>query len=158
MSEVNLLSLVKPHYFWSRVEVKNTKECWNWKGPVASHGYGDMQVNDGQRYRHLRAHRVSMHLFGNVIPEGMVVDHQCKNKLCVNPAHLRIVTSKTNSLENSVSVTARNNAKTHCIRGHEFNESNTYKLIGKSGRQCRECKSILDKKYKAQKKARELGV
>lgn len=82
--------------FWAKVEKRGPEECWEWKGAKNEIGYGMMWWNG----RTDRAHRVSLHLHGVELPDrrttGLVVDHICHNKLCVNPAHLRIVTQTDN--------------------------------------------------------------
>lgn len=77
-------------WFWSRVD--KTGECWEWQGPT-SDGYGDLYWNG----RKDRAHRVSFMLTCGAISEGMLVDHRCRNRRCVNPSHLREATSKQNN-------------------------------------------------------------
>lgn len=64
------------------------KDCWRWMGPVSSSGYPQILC----RY----AHRVIFEIANGRAPDGFEVDHQCRNKLCVNPAHLRIATSNQN--------------------------------------------------------------
>lgn len=72
------------------------------------------------------------------IPEGLIIDHQCRNRACFNVKHLRVVTYQTNAVENSVSPQAINAAKTHCVHGHPFDDANT--MITKQGtRRCRTC-------------------
>ena len=71
------------------------------------------------------------------VERAMTLDHICRNRLCVNPAHLEIVSVKENVLR-GVGISAENSRKTHCIDGHEFNEENT--LVLKDGsRVCRAC-------------------
>jgi hypothetical protein len=128
--------------FWARVDKTDT--CWNWRGERDGHGYGRLHLIGGKR---TFAHRLSLTLHGIDIPKGLVIDHLCRNPLCVNPAHLRTVDIRTNTLVNSVAVTAINAAKTHCIRGHEFTAENTYVPPSKSpnGRTCRTCRTLADK-------------
>jgi hypothetical protein len=83
--------------------------------------------------RSRRAHRVSLMLAGMVVPEWdrnapekpPVVDHICKNLACVNPKHLRLVSQRFNSVENSISPMARNAKKTTCAKGHPYTPENT---------------------------------
>lgn len=77
--------------FWARVQKAET--CWLWTGVINDGGYGIFSVN-GKR---TRAHRFSWELANSEIPEGMQVDHRCRNRECVNPAHLRVVTNKQNA-------------------------------------------------------------
>ena len=98
--------------FWRKVEKSGPDECWNWKGTLRK-GYGSIWGGDGSTPS---AHRVSWELHGNPLPElPYVLDHACKNKRCVNPAHLRVVLQEENC-----TVLARptphyaNKLKTHC--------------------------------------------
>jgi hypothetical protein len=125
--------------FWAHVE--KTDSCWNWTGAVDSnHGYGRIRI-DGQRWR---AHRLSWTLLAGPIPEGLVIDHICRNRRCVNPEHLRTVTAAVNSTENTVG----HATKTHCIHGHEFTPENTY--VYSKGRACRACMRARDVQRRAQ--------
>jgi transcription elongation factor Elf1 len=75
----------------------------------------------------------------------MVLDHICRNRACVNPGHLRVVTPKQNVLENSLGRTAINKCKTHCPKGHPFDDENTFRAG--TQRQCRECGRIRHRKH-----------
>lgn len=77
-------------HFWDKVVVQDG--CWAWVGSKAG-GYGKMSHNRTTAY----AHRISYELCMGDIPEGMVVDHKCFTRECVNPAHLRITTYKQNT-------------------------------------------------------------
>jgi len=108
--------------------------CWNWLGADSGRGYGRMQVGGVQT----GAHRASYeHFYGVKIPEGMFTDHICRNRKCVRPDHLRVVTPKQNSIENSTGICATNSNKTHCKEGHALSGGN---LIDMNGvRVCRAC-------------------
>ncbi|KKM18276.1 hypothetical protein LCGC14_1667300 [marine sediment metagenome] len=75
--------------FWSKVEVKNPDECWNWKAGKTSDGYGIFYVGwiDKKPIREY-AHRLMWELNFVQIPKGLQVLHKCDNPPCVNPAHL----------------------------------------------------------------------
>jgi len=103
--------------FWSKVEI--TKSCWNWIAFKDKDGYG--QFGESSKIKH-RSHRFSYELLESKIPKGLQLDHLCRNRGCVNPAHLQIVTSKENVRRSP----SYNGSKTHCKRGHEFNYTNTY--------------------------------
>jgi len=80
--------------FWPKVE--KTSGCWNWTASLNTSGYG--QIGSGGQFgRPHLAHRVAYELEVGPIPEGMQVDHLCFNRICVNPAHLRLVTNKQNN-------------------------------------------------------------
>ena len=125
--------------FNSKVEPVPWSGCWIWTGGLFSTGYGQFNRANGRSGgQPLQAHRVSYELHIGPIPDGLVIDHMCRQKMCVNPAHLRAVTTRVNAIENSDSWSAVNARKTHCMRGHEFTSENTLPVRG--GRACRECK------------------
>lgn len=126
--------IVRPAWarFWEKVD--RSAECWTWKDVPTRAGYGLISVND----RRLYAHRFAYELFHGLIPDGLVIDHLCRNTRCVNPDHLEAVTQRENCLR-GVSVSAINAAKTHCIHGHSFDDDNTYMPPGSNQRMCRTC-------------------
>lgn len=79
--------------FWEKVDKRGDDECWNWTASLAMNGYGALGT-DG---RSERAHRVSYEIHNGPIPEGAVIDHQCRNKACVNPKHLLLGTQSENT-------------------------------------------------------------
>jgi hypothetical protein len=94
-------------------KISVTDDCWEWTGTKERMGYGQMRY---QR-RMAMAHRVAYMLFVGPIPEGMELDHLCRNRGCVNPDHLEPVDHRTNILR-GVSPSAADARKTHCINGH----------------------------------------
>ena len=66
--------------------------CWLWGLALTPKGYGRIKI----RNRNVRAHRVSYEAFCGPIPSGMVIDHSCRVRHCVNPAHLEPVTDAEN--------------------------------------------------------------
>lgn len=123
--------------FWRMVVVGvNDGGCWGWSGPRISTGYSGFSVKVGGRWSKVGAHRYSYEQFVGQIPEGLQIDHLCRNPWCVNPKHLEAVTSRTNVLRSNAPP-ARNAAATDCIRGHRLLG---YNLIANKGkRNCREC-------------------
>ena len=67
--------------FWNRV--LRTERCWVWNGAKVN-GYGQISTNGKTEY----VHRFSYEMVNGKIPEGLVIDHLCRNRACVNPAHL----------------------------------------------------------------------
>lgn len=125
--------------FWSKVEVV---DCWTWTAATAGKGYGKYSVKVHNKWTYPYAHRYSWELLVGPIPEGMTLDHLCKNRLCVNPDHLEVVTRGENTLRGA-SPPAKNLLKTHCPKGHEYSEENTRRTKG--GRLCIECKRAHDR-------------
>lgn len=76
--------------FWDKV--KRGPGCWIWQGAPMVTGYGGIRFGGKNK----TAHRVSYELNVGPIPEGMQIDHACRNRLCVNPAHLRLATDGQN--------------------------------------------------------------
>jgi hypothetical protein len=130
--------------FWSRVQ--KTAACWLWTGNPSNRGYGQITVG-GVTWT---AHRYSYFIHNGPIPDGHEVDHLCRVRLCVNPAHLEVVTHHQNLLRGS-GFAATNAAKTQCANGHEFTPENTY--VRPSGwRSCRTCKRATDARARTRKR------
>lgn len=125
--------------FWSKVDRSDSVGCWPWRAGRSVKGYGTLSV----RRVTLQAHRVAMALhLGHDIPAGMQIDHLCRNRRCVNPGHLEVVTPGVNTLRGE-SFSALNARKTHCDSGHEFSTANTY-ITPQGGRDCRKCRALRD--------------
>lgn len=92
-----------------------TPTCWIWHGAKLK-GYGQIRGNDG---RTKYAHIVMYELWRGPIPEGLVLDHLCRNPACVRPTHLEPVTQKVN-LERGEGWAGVNARKTHCPQGHVY--------------------------------------
>jgi len=107
--------------------------CWLWTRSVSTGGYGRFPL-DG---RTQSAHRVAYEMLVGPIPEGLQLDHLCRNPRCVHPDHLEPVTCRENLLRGET-LQAHNAAKTHCLRGHEFAGENVYVSGGR--RHCRACR------------------
>lgn len=121
--------------FLSRFE--RTDGCWEWKGGKFSWGYGRYQ-QDGQVHM---AHRLAYEIFVGPIPDELQLDHLCRNRGCVNPAHLEPVTRRENILRGEAPPAA-NARKKHCVRGHKLEGQNLLMSAGK--RQCRACMALFD--------------
>jgi hypothetical protein len=124
--------------FYEKVALPDENGCMLWTG-TSTRGYGKFYL----RGKVAMAHRVAYELQVGPIPEGRVIDHVeawgCRSTLCCNPDHLQPVTKSTNALRGRPGQARRREATaTHCSRGHEYNEVNTY--VNKTGRRvCRVC-------------------
>ena len=78
--------------FWSKVNITDLFDCWEWTGAKNSNGYGQILFNN----RDMGAHRVSYLLNNGTIDNNLYVLHKCNNPLCVNPAHLYLGTPQDN--------------------------------------------------------------
>lgn len=134
--------------FWSKVDKRGSAECWPWLG-FRVRGYGTYGFSERNRSKLLRAHRVSYELLVGPIPDGLDLDHLCRNRACVNPAHLEPVTRRENVLR-GIGLTAQNAKKTHCPQGHPYDETNTY--WDSKGRRCRVCAKEHQKRFKEKRK------
>jgi hypothetical protein len=122
--------------------------CWVWQKAVSADGYGRISVGsraDGTRANGY-AHRVSYELTRGPIPNGLHLDHLCRNPPCVNPDHLEPVSTRENTIARGVGPVAQQSRQTHCKRGHEFTDANTYRNGGK--RFCRQCMSEMKAEYR----------
>ena len=130
--------------FWAKVAQNG--ECWQWTAAVLSSGYGYFGVGDGKS---ILAHRFAyQHLVGP-IPDGLVIDHLCRNRACVNPYHLEPVPQKINVERGDCN--GRTPQPT-CYRGHEFTPDNTEIRKG-GGRRCVTCRRARENDYKRRRRA-----
>lgn len=115
--------------------------CWIWIGARMRNGYGHIGLNRG----HAAAHRVAYEVLRGPIPDGLVLDHLCRTRACINPAHVEPVTQRVNLQRgNSHRAAAegrqrRRLATTHCRKGHPLSGDNLYIYPGRNGRECRRC-------------------
>lgn len=115
---------------WAYVTCDTATHCWPWQGALDRHGYGKITMR-GVRYK---AHQYFLSSAGVQIPSGMVIDHLCRVRHCVNPAHMEVVTVKTNTLRGQ-GLAGINARKTHCPAGHVYGWS-----VGQNRRVCRPCR------------------
>ena len=116
--------------------------CWEWAGALSDHGYGRMPASRG---RYVSVHRESYKIHCGEIPNGLDVDHLCRNRKCFNPDHLELVTRKENVRRGALPAMMREKSKaqTHCKNGHPLSGDNLI-LQGRDrkARACRKCRSI----------------
>lgn len=123
--------------FWARIDRRSAGECWEWIGPVTANGYGRFSPRVDGVLRRVMAHRVAYEDLVGPIPDGLVIDHLCRNRRCVNPLHLEPVPQFVNVMRGT-GVGVINAAKQECVDGHEFTAENTY-MTPRGGRACRAC-------------------
>lgn len=119
--------------FWAQVDASG--DCWIWTGSRTDNGYGQMMVN----YQQCLAHRLAYEFLVGAIPEGLTIDHLCRNRPCVNPDHLDPVPQRVNTMRSPIALATINARKTHCKRGHPLSGDNLYRRNGR--RHCRQCRS-----------------
>lgn len=126
---------------------ENENGCWIWPKAKVRGGYGMFKLNK----KNVLAHRYSYTKLIGDIPNGLTIDHLCKQRDCVNPDHLEAVTMK----ENISRGTNFQRNKSHCKWGHEFNSDNIYWIYSRY-RRCKQCQDKRDRERKRKKPAEGL--
>ena len=111
--------------------------CLIWTGMTVGGQFPYGRMKNERNVREL-THRIAYRLVIGPIPEGLELDHLCRNTLCANPYHLEAVTHQENMSRGFHA------QKTHCIRGHEYTPENTYVVRNGDlrGRRCRTCTNL----------------
>ncbi len=130
--------------FRSKVVI-TSKGCWQWQGPLDKDGYGSFYL----RRKGRRSHRVAWYDAHGEIPQGMVINHVCMNRACVNVQHLELVTIRDSNLRDTRSPAAINARKTHCPEGHEYDR------IYAGQRYCSTCDAAKKKRLRARWRAED---
>lgn len=149
-----MIEILKPEHwasFWSKVSSQGS--CWVWTGYKERDGYGVFAVHISGTKKSIpfKVYRLSYTLIKGEIPKGMQIDHLCRNRGCLNPDHLEVVTCKENVLRGN-GLCAINKKKTHCPQGHEYNLTNTY-YDKNGGRYCNICRAVAREKYLQKKRS-----
>lgn len=135
---------ILPERIASKIARDPESDCWEWTAGRNNYGYGSVSMNS----KSTLAHRVVYELLVGPIPQGLQIDHLCRNRGCVNPDHLEPVTQWEN-MQRGLSATW-----THCPWGHEYTEANTYRRPGRETRLCRICRATSRKTWREREWAR----
>lgn len=153
MREEHMISLdmtrSESERFWEKVDTSG--DCWNWTA-YKLQGYGRFGIGGSHKNggRILYAHRWAYEALVGPIPDGLTLDHLCRNRACVNPDHLEPVTPAENTRRGGMSL------RTHCPQGHEYTPENTLRgktTRGSITRVCRECNRL-----RSEARSRRLGI
>jgi hypothetical protein len=114
--------------------------CTVWIGSTNTLGYGIISI-DG---RLQLAHRIAFEAEYGPIPQGLVIDHLCRVRNCVNPLHLEAVTSGENTRRGRASITLK--VGDTCINGHLIADGDIYVRPGRTTTECRSCRNAVSSK------------
>lgn len=132
-----------------KISIDSVTGCWKWTGYIKSNGYGTVGIGTREQGKD-HAHRFVYSRLVASIPEGLEIDHLCRNRSCVNPTHMRLVSHA----ENMRVARNWNREKTHCKHGHEFTEDNTG-ITAQGFRFCKACRRARSAKYRKDPRVRE---
>jgi hypothetical protein len=132
--------------FMSLVEVDAETNCWNWVGCKTKGGYGASALNGIK----MVAHRAMWRLLRGELPDGLDLDHLCRNRSCINPDHLEPVTRSENL--------KRGFEARGCKNGHSYNDRD-FDLVKRSDgsveRRCKICHRERNRRAKHNRRLRE---
>ena len=113
----------------ARIEREPNSGCWIWMGATNGKGYAQLGIAGKTK----SAYKVLYESLVGPIPDGLEMDHLCRVRCCVNPAHMEPVTHQENCRRVASLIT-------HCPKGHEFTPENSY--WNRGARACRKCNNI----------------
>lgn len=147
--------------FLALVQV-NLGECWLWLGSKSKDGYGQfiLSARRGEKRIRIAPYRFIWEHINGPMPEGLEPDHTCNNRQCVNPEHIEPVTHAENQRRSyqrgrkriHVDFAGGRKRGTHCPKGHEYTDSNTY-YTPHGSVYCRECNRLACLVYQSKRKA-----
>lgn len=136
--------------------VRYEGECWIWTAQITDGGYGRFTMHVDGVWTKVMAHRASYELAVGPIPDGLELDHLCRVRACVNPLHLEPVTSSENHYRSWDARRQIGRAparpRSHCPRGHKFDERNTY-VRADGAMVCRACSADASRRYREKTRA-----
>lgn len=118
--------------------------CIIWRGEQSHDGYGTLMVSEGGEKTRVKAHRAAYYVTVGNLPDGLHLDHLCRNKLCINAAHLEPVTQIENARRRAFFETVIA-PRSHCMKGHPFTAENSYRDAA-GNRYCRACRAATSAK------------
>lgn len=121
--------------FWTKAQQADNSDCWQWIGRKTGEGYGQFYLVCTKDEQLLTgAHRYAYTALRSEIPSGLVIDHLCRNRACVNPWHMEPVPQQVNVLRSQPYI----ERPELCPQGHRFTETNTYRTP-RGHRRCKTC-------------------
>ena len=126
--------------------------CLEWTGSRSPQGYGRIRIG-GRNGKVAPAHRVAWETWVGPIPDGLVIDHTCRNRACIEPTHLRTVSASENTMADNSESTAKINAsKESCPSGHAYSGYNL--IVYRGRRYCRTCMARYSEAARQRRKAK----
>lgn len=115
-------------------QARRVDGCLLWQGGLVRNGYAQFSVNSRAVY----VHRWAWEQINGPVPAGLELDHLCRNRSCVDPAHLEPVTSRENQRRSPIA----NATKTRCPLGHAYTPDNVNPRGSRICRTCRQAESV----------------